>query len=124
MQGKDVTVFGEGLQKRNIIYVDDVVSALVLASQTDEVDGQTWFAVGDEHYSVAEIAEATVKHIGSGRVRHVEWPTGKKEVDVGDAIISNMRIKTVLDWAPQDTLESGLVKTRDYYRDCLAAYLR
>ncbi|MGV8081434.1 MAG: NAD-dependent epimerase/dehydratase family protein [Syntrophales bacterium] len=124
LQGKDVTVFGEGLQKRNVVYVDDVVAALILASQNDEVNGETCFAVGDEHYSVAQIAEATVQYIGSGRVKYVEWPRGKKEIDVGDAIISNMKIKRILGWKPYDNLKSGLLKTKDYFQDCLEAYLR
>ncbi|NPU86169.1 MAG: NAD-dependent epimerase/dehydratase family protein [Syntrophaceae bacterium] len=124
LQGKEVTVFGDGSQKRNVIFVDDAVSALILASRSDAVDGQTWFVVGDEHYSVADIARATVEHIGSGRVRFVEWPKGKKAIDVGDAILSNQRFKSIIPWAAQDTLGSGLIKTREYYRDCLAAYLR
>jgi len=123
-QGKDLTVFGEGKQKRNVIYVDDVVSALILSSQTDAVNGKTWFAVGDEHYSVAEIAAATVKYIGSGQVKFVEWPRGKKSTDVGDAIISNQAFKKVVKWVPQDDLKSGLIKAKAYYETCLDAYWR
>jgi UDP-glucose 4-epimerase len=124
LQDKEVTVFGEGSQRRNVIYVDDAVSALIIASLNNGVDGETWFVVGDEHYSVAEIAEATVACIGSGRVRFVEWPKDKKAIDVGDAILSNAKLKAITPWTPQESLKGGLVKTRDYYRDCLAAYLR
>jgi UDP-glucose 4-epimerase len=124
LQGNDITVFGEGNQKRNVIFVDDAVSALIMVSDCDEVVGQTLFAVGDKHYKVAEIAEATVKYIGSGRVRFVEWPKEKKAIDVGDAILSNQKIKSILSWTPLDDLESGLIKTREYYRDCLHKYLR
>lgn len=124
LQGKDITVFGEGAQKRNVIFVDDAVSALILASRSDAIDGEAWFVVGDEHYSVADIARATVEHIGTGRVCFVEWPKGKKAIDVGDAVLSNSKFKSILPWVPQDNLKSGLIKTRDYYRDCLAAYLR
>ena len=124
LQGKEITVFGDGSQKRNVIYVDDAVSALILASLNDAVDGETWFVVGDKHYSVAAIAEATVECIGSGRVRFVEWPKSKKAIDVGDAVLSNAKLKAILPWAPQESLKSGLIKTRDYYRECLAVYLR
>jgi UDP-glucose 4-epimerase len=124
LQGKDITVYGKGNQKRNVVFIDDAVSALIMISQNDDVDGQTWFAVGDEHYSVAEIAEATIKYIGTGQVRFIEWPKGKKAIDVGDAILSNGKIKSILPWTPQDNLKSGLIKTRDYYRSCLDEYLR
>lgn len=124
LQGKDLMVFGEGGQQRNVLYVDDAVSALILASRTADVDGQTWFAVGDEHYSVAQIAEATVKHMGSGKVRFVEWPKGRKATDVGDAVISNGKLKKVLAWTPQDNLTTGLLKTKSYFDACLDCYLR
>jgi UDP-glucose 4-epimerase len=82
------------------------------------------FAVGDEHYSVAEIAEATVKHIGSGSVNFVDWPKDRKSVEVGDAIISNRKIKEILNWSPQYDLRTGLIQTKAYYESCLDEYLR
>jgi len=124
LQGKDITVFGGGEQKRNVIYVDDAVSALILASQSNHVDQETLFAVGDEHYSVAQIAEATVQHIGSGRVKFVEWPQSRKSIEVGDAILSNQKIKNILSWKPHDDLQTGLLKTKAYYATCLEKYLR
>jgi UDP-glucose 4-epimerase len=124
LQGKDITVFGEGKQIRNVIYVEDAVAALIHTSQSEKINGGTFFVVGDQHYSVAQIADATVKYIGSGRVRYVEWPLGRKTVDVGDVIISNQKMKTLLKWNPQYDLESGLIETKAYYENCLGEYLR
>jgi UDP-glucose 4-epimerase len=124
LQGKDITVFGDGQQMRNVIYVDDAVMAIILASQADNAAGETFFAVGDEHFSVAQIAEATVKYLDSGQVKLVEWPRGRKNTEIGDAIISNKKIKDVLNWAPQHNLKTGLVNTKAYYANCLEEYLR
>ncbi len=124
LQGKDITVFGKGKQKRNAIYVDDAIAAIILASQTNKINGETFFAVGDKHYTIAEIAKKTVQYIGSGKVRFVRWPKGRKLIDVGDAVISNQKIKEVLDWAPRHDLKNGLIKTKAYYRNCLKKYLR
>jgi len=124
LQGKDITVFGEGKQKRNVLYVEDVVESLIRAAQTPGASGETFFAVGDQHYSVAQIAQQTVKYIGSGKVKFVEWPKSRKTVEVGDAIITNKKVKKVLNWSPQYDLKSGLIKTKEYYQDCLEEYLR
>ncbi|MCP4351359.1 MAG: NAD-dependent epimerase/dehydratase family protein [Desulfobacterales bacterium] len=118
LQGKDITVFGDGKQKRNVIYVEDAVSAVILASMSEKTNKETFFAVGDHHYSVAHIAEATVKYIGSGKVRYVDWPKERKAIEVGDAILSNQKIKSVLDWKPLYDLENGLIRTRKYYDNC------
>jgi UDP-glucose 4-epimerase len=124
LQGKPITVFGDGRQRRNVIYVQDAVAAIIHAFQTDRFIGETLFAVGDEHYSVAEIAEATVKFIGSGSVNFVDWPKQRKVVEVGDAIISNQKIKEALNWSPQYNLREGLLETKAYYDSCLDEYIR
>ena len=124
LQGKDITVFGEGNQLRNVLYIDDAVEGLICASQAEHINGETFFAVGDRHYSVAQIAEATVQYIGSGKVKFIEWPTGRRSTEIGDAIMSNKKIKKVLGWTPSYDLGDGLVKTKDYYEVCLDQYLK
>jgi UDP-glucose 4-epimerase len=123
LQNKAITVYGEGLQQRNVTYVDDVVNALILSSQTDKTNGEVLFAVSDEHLSVADIAKMIVKHLESGQVSFIDWPKGKKAIDIGDAIITNKKIKQVLNWSPKFTLETGLSLTKDYYQNCLDKYI-
>lgn len=123
LQGKELTVFGDGQQLRNISYVDDCVAALVLAAMDDKSNGQVFFAVSDKQYNVAEIAQTLVENIG-GTVRFVEWPPDRKAIEIGDAVISNEKIKTTLKWNPQFDLQSGLLKTRDYFANCLKQYVK
>lgn len=122
LQDKDLTVFGEGAQLRNISYVEDCVDALIMAAGSEASNGQVLFAVGDRQYSVREIAQAITDNIG-GRVRTVEWPKDREVIDIGDAVISNEKIKAVLQWAPQHSLSGGLMKTAEYFRPCLSKYL-
>ncbi|MEI7635911.1 MAG: NAD-dependent epimerase/dehydratase family protein [Syntrophus sp. (in: bacteria)] len=124
LQNKTITVFGDGAQKRNSIFVDNVVAALILSSQTEKTNKETLFAVSDEHLSVADIAKATVKFIGSGKVKLVEWPKDRKPLEIGDAIISNKKIKSLINWKPLTDLKAGLLLTKEYYETCLDKYLR
>lgn len=124
LQGKDITVYGDGNQLRNVTYVNDAVDALILAALSKKTNGETLFAVNDDHMSVAEIAHATVKYIGNGCVKHVQWPDGRKSIDIGDAVISNKKIKSLLDWAPKYDLKTGLTTTRAYYKEKLQYYIR
>lgn len=124
LQNKNITVYGNGKQIRNVLYVDDAVSAMILAAQSEASTGEVFFAVGDKHFSVVEIAEAIVKHIGKGKVICVDWPTEKKAIDIGDAILSNKKIKHLLGWNQGTSLESGLEKTKVYYENCLGKYIR
>ena len=124
LQGKNITVYGDGKQIRNVLYVDDAVSAMILAAESEKSTGKVFFAVGDEHFSVSEVAEATVKHIGKGQVIFVDWPVGAQSVDVGNAVLSNKKIKTLLGWSPRVNLTDGFALTKAYYEKYLDLYLR
>lgn len=124
LQDRDITVFGEGDQLRNVIFVEDAVDALVSAATAGSTNGETYFAVGDEHRSVSDIAETTVRCIGSGRVRHIPWPKDRRATEVGNAVISNEKLKQCVRWRPQYNLENGLVKTKEYFTSYLQHYLR
>jgi UDP-glucose 4-epimerase len=122
LQNKEVTIFGKGNQLRNVCFVEDAVAALVLASERSESDGQVMFAVGDDHYDVAEISGQIVRHVG-GTLKFVDWPKDRELIEIGDAVISNRKIKSMLGWTPQTDLGSGLIKTKDYFSSCLKHYL-
>ena len=122
LQGKPITVYGDGAQLRNVLYVEDAVSALITAATSDRSCGETFFAVGDRHYSVTDIALATVACMG-GDVQHVPWPADRKAVEIGNAVISNAKIQAMLGWSPRFTLEQGLERTREYYASRLEHYL-
>ncbi len=122
LQGKEIPVFGEGRQLRNITYVEDCVEALVLAALSEQTVGEVFFAVSDQHYAVAEVAREVARVIG-GRVKFVPWPEDRKAIEVGDALISNQKFRRVVPWTARYDLTSGLIRTRDYYIKCLDRYL-
>ena len=122
LQNKEITIFGEGNQLRNFSYVEDSVNALILASQNEKANGQVLFAVADKQYSVAEIATQLVEIIG-GRLRHIEWPKEREAIEVGDAVISNDKIKRILEWRQMFDITNGLTKTNEYFSTCKAKYL-
>lgn len=122
LQGKAMTVYGEGAQLRNAACVSDCVEALRAAAASPASDGEVFFAVGDRQYSVAEIARAIAANVG-GKVQFVDWPKERAVIDIGDAVISNEKIKRTLGWEPMLALAEGLARTRDYFAPVLGKYL-
>lgn len=123
LQDKELTVFGEGAQRRNILYVDDCVEALMMAASSPHAIGQVLFAACDDEHSIVEFANMVVETVGKGTVRHVEWPVEWVNLDVGDVAISNSKIKSILGWRPRIPIREGLERTRDYYLSRWHAYL-
>ncbi len=122
LQGKAMTVYGEGAQLRNVTFVQDCVDALLAAAASPASDGEVFFAVSDRQFSVAEIARGIAEHVG-GEVRFVGWPKERQVIDVGDAVISNEKIRKALGWEPKRTMAEGLVKTKEYFVPVLEKYL-
>lgn len=122
LQGKPITVFGEGTQLRNASYVDDCVEALLSVAGKEATYGEAFFATADEHLSVAEIASSIAECMG-GELRLIPWPPERKAIDVGNIVISNQKLKAITGWTPKTKFKEGLVLTRDFYRSRLSSYL-
>jgi len=122
LQGKEITVFGDGAQQRNISYVHDSVAALLLAAQRDDADGEMFFATADTQTTVRDVAESIADVVG-GAVRFVPWPADRAAIEIGDAVITNRKIRAQLSWAPTHTMRQGLVRTREYFVPRLQDYL-
>ena len=123
LQNKAITIYGDGKQMRNVIFINDAIKALIQVAQAKETKGETFFAVGDNHYSVAEIAEETAKIMGSGKVNFIQWPKERKATEIGDAILSNTKINEVIGWRPLTNLKEGLLKTKEYFKNNLKHYI-
>ncbi len=122
LQDKPLTVYGEGDEVKNLIYVDDVVSALIKASLSNKTIGKPPFVVSsDEHFDIKQMAELIVEEVGKGKVVHVDYP--KNLAKLRDADTDNTRAKIFLDWKPETAFKEGLAKTVDYYRGRLDKYL-
>jgi UDP-glucose 4-epimerase len=123
LQGKDLTIYGDGRQRRNVLYVDDCVDAILSAASSERTLGEALFAAGHEECSVAEFARRLVEILGRGAVRHVPWPEDWVSMDVGDVSISNARLKELTGWRPQTSLEDGIRRTWEFYLSRLERYL-
>ncbi|GMU93330.1 MAG: putative UDP-glucose 4-epimerase GalE1 [Candidatus Hydrogenedentota bacterium] len=123
LQGKELTIFGDGAQRRNVLYVDDCVDALLAVALADHAVGEVMFAAGNEEHSVTEFARMVVEVFGSGNVKHVAWPRDWAHMDVGDVSISNEKIKGLVNWAPATNVPDGLRKTKEFFEERLDLYL-
>jgi UDP-glucose 4-epimerase len=120
--GEELLVFGDGLQRRDFNYVDDVVRALLLAASREAAVGQIYNLGDTEVLSLLVLAELLVEVNGSGSYRTVPFPEDRKAIDIGDYYSDFEKIRTELGWTPAVGMADGLRRSLDFYREYGEAY--
>jgi UDP-glucose 4-epimerase len=116
LQGGTIELFGDGSQRRDCLFVDDVVDALALATGAAGV-GSVFNIGTTEHHSLADIA-ALVAELGDAgsRVQTTDWPDAHKRIDIGSFETDSSAADTQLRWRARTPLRDGLARTLSFYR--------
>jgi dTDP-glucose 4,6-dehydratase/UDP-glucose 4-epimerase len=123
LEGKPIKVFGDGLQLRDFNYVDDCVEALLLAGANDQANGKVYNLGSQEVVPLKTLAEKMTKLGFEGNYELVLFPEDRKAIDIGDYYSDFSLITEELGWQPKVSLESGLIKTLNYFQINLKHYL-
>jgi nucleoside-diphosphate-sugar epimerase len=121
--GETLSVFGDGAQQRDCLYVDDVVECLLRAALAADAPGEIFNVGNDEHLGLREIAEAVVAAAGSGTVESVPWPADRDAIDIGSYFGDSSKAKRILGWAPETPFATGIDRTLAFYRQHREWYL-
>jgi nucleoside-diphosphate-sugar epimerase len=117
VHGKEFLVFGDGSQRRDFNFVDDAVSAFLLAAAREEADGEV-FNLGDPApVSLLELADVLVEIAEAGSYRLVPFPPDREVIDIGDYFGDYSKIRERLGWEPRVPLREGLVRSVEFLRE-------
>ncbi len=115
VRGEKIQIFGTGEQKRDLVFVDDVVNALLLAALNDNASGRIYNLGGAEPISLKALVMMMIQINGHGNFELVPFPEDRKKIDIGDFYTDFTKIKSELGWEPKILLAEGLKRTFDYY---------
>jgi len=116
LEGKTLPIYGDGAQKRDYIYIDDAVAALLTLGEATASDGHLYNVGSGVGTPLVEMARAIVRIVGSGVVEFVPWPKLAALVETGDFVANIDRIQRELGWAPGVSIDEGLKRTVAAYR--------
>jgi nucleoside-diphosphate-sugar epimerase len=120
LEGRPLTVFGDGAQARDYFYIDDAVEAFLAAALHDR-GGEVFNIGGGKPISFRTMAETIAAATGA-RVEYVPWPAEWKQVETGDYITDVGKALHVLGWGPKVEFQDGIRRTVDYYRAAFDRY--
>lgn len=106
VKGKESSLYGDGLQTRDFVYVDDVVKALYLARDID-CRGEINISLGKE-INLLELIKGIESAIGVPlKIKKEAGKDGEQR----RSCLNYGRAKAVLNWEPEVNLEEGIKKT-------------
>ena len=112
LQGKPMTVFGDGTQTRAFSYVRDILPPLVEAPSNPGALGKVFNVGADQPYTVNELAEAVARAMGSEpQLIHLE-----ARDEVLNAYSSHDKVEGVFGRRSGTTLEEGLGRMAAWVR--------
>jgi len=114
--GRDITIYGEGLQTRSFCYVDDLIDGLMsLMATADAVTGP--INIGNPaEFTILQLASQVIELTGSrSQIVHRPLPQDdprQRQPDIAKA-------REVLNWQPRTPLKEGLAATIAYFDELL-----
>ncbi len=117
-----IKVFGDGQIKRDFLYVDDCVQAMLITAICPEASGEVMNVGVDRPTNFIELAEAAMEAAGSGRWEFAPFSPEREAQEPGDFYSDISKIRRVLGWEPTTSLHAGLSQTVDYYRKYRSYY--
>ena len=116
IQGKDLTVYGEGSQTRSFCYVDDLVDGFMRFMEQEKIVGPMNLGNPGE-FTMLQLAELVIKKVaGKSKITHLPLPADDPKQRQPDITLA----KSTLGWEPKVQLEQGIEKTIAYFKSALA----
>ncbi len=111
MQGKDITIHGDGNQTRDFVYVDDMVNAFLLMGSEEKAVGEVVnFGTGKET-TMNDLAQKVVAlSKSSSKIVH----TDDRKAQVLRLCCDYSKAKKMFGWEPKVSLEEGLKKNIEW----------
>jgi UDP-glucuronate decarboxylase len=116
LQGRDITIYGDGRQTRSFCYVDDTVDALLRLMDNRENNPGPVNIGNSTESSILDIA-ALILRLADSRSQLVLQPLPADDPRQRQPDITEAR--RLLDWEPTTDLEDGLCETIAYFRRIL-----
>ena len=116
LQGKDLTIYGDGQQTRSFCYVDDLVEAMLMTMATP-ADFIGPVNIGNpKEFTMIELAEKVLRLTGSkSKLMRQPLPQDDPKQRRPDIELA----RSVLGWTPKVELDDGLRETIAYFRRLL-----
>jgi len=123
LEGKAIQVFGDGKQRRDYNYVDDVLDALLIAATEVNAVGKVYNLGAPDPLSLEDTAKIMCQSIEDSDYQMIPFPEDRKAIDVGDFICDYSAFRDQFGWEPKVSFEDGIQRSLEYFRNEIEHYI-
>lgn len=116
LKGEDITIYGNGNQTRSFCYVDDLVEGMIRMMESEDKFTGPVNLGNPEEFTMLNLAKKVIMLTKSDS-KIVYLPLPKDDPTQRKPVID--LAKKELNWKPSISLEEGLIKTINYFRNVL-----
>ncbi len=116
IDNQTIKVFGDGQIKRDFLYIDDCIDAMLASAVCEPAYGQVLNVGLDQPTNFVELADTLIGVAGTGRWEFAPFSAERKAQEPGDFYSDIAKIGRLVGWKPTIGLEEGLRKTVEFYR--------
>ncbi|UCG28746.1 MAG: SDR family oxidoreductase [Bacteroidales bacterium] len=116
LQGRDITIFGDGSQTRSFQYVDDLIEGMIRVMEApDHINSPINLGNPDE-FTILDLAKKILEMTGSkSELTYYPLPSDDPMQRKPDITLAQKELK----WRPEVSLEKGLTETIEYFKKLL-----
>jgi UDP-glucose 4-epimerase len=118
LKGDSLTVFGDGTQTRDFVYVEDNVNMSLLALLSDATDGEVINLGNGGPVTIADLAQRVI-NISDKKELKINFIQLDRGGEIKHRFPDVSKMKRLINYTPQYSLEDGLRKTYQWYKENL-----
>lgn len=111
LKDKQLTIYGDGRQLRDYLFIDDLTGVFIKASLSAVSNGQIYNLGAGVGIKFKDMAELIIKKVGRGKLKFVKWPKNFAKVETGSYITDLTKVKRDLEFSPKISFEEGVART-------------
>tara|TARA_X000000950_G_scaffold287560_1_gene400384 strand:+ start:680 stop:1588 length:909 start_codon:yes stop_codon:yes gene_type:complete len=123
LEGKPLQIFGDGKQRRDYNYVEDVLDALLIAATEKNAVGNVYNLGAPDPLSLEDTAKTMCQEIEGSDYQMIRFPEDRKAIDVGDFVCDFTAFRNQFGWEPKVSFEEGIQRSLEYFQKEIEHYL-
>ena len=109
-------IYGDGMQTRDFIYIDDLIDAVLLLANSKKFGGEIFQIASNHETTIVEIKDLILKTLRQKGFKNISSKNISSRIgDVRRNFSNTKKIFKYLGWQPKVELKDGLSKTINYF---------